>query len=118
MRIRKVNEDFYLNDNVVTCKVIFCLEYNPKHILLKETGIGIAKCAPEDNFDIKLGKQLAYQRAKVQALLKIKDKHKRAQMRVFRNLTSVECILEDKVSYANNTISTLIDKTYDKSYEK
>ena len=73
--------EFIVRDKVVVCKLWNCryLAYdrikknvpfvtgyaNSYDYLLADTYVGIAKCAPEDEFNAKFGKELALRRARI-----------------------------------------------------
>lgn len=59
-------EKYTVNDNIVRCIIV--TKVPTWWRLETRTFIGIAKCSPEDKFDIEKGKEIAHKRA----LLKLK----------------------------------------------
>jgi hypothetical protein len=67
---------------------------------------GIAKCSPEDNFDIETGKKLAY--------LRCKEKFSRKKLRRARSAYEESVIVEAR---AKNNLNKAVDFVNDSNYQ-
>lgn len=67
-----------------------CLFGDVDNYTINDTFTGVARCAPEDTFDIETGKKLALIRAKAKRAKAINNAVRRYRREVYKNLRIIE----------------------------
>lgn len=72
VKIHKTEENYFINEDAkaIACVVELTLENEGKYFPFKASGK--AKCSKHDTYDEKVGKRIAYTRAKIKALADMK----------------------------------------------
>ena len=74
------NARFFTDNKMVRCVMEFYVLLNGTPENSPRVAIGVARCAPEDKFDFKVGMDLAYDRAYAKAV-EVAEKMNRPEMR-------------------------------------
>lgn len=73
VKIKKESENYFINEDAKTiaCVVELEMSYKDSYMLFKASGK--AKCSEHDVYDEKIGKRIAYTRAKIKALREMRE---------------------------------------------
>lgn len=73
VKIKKESENYFINEDAKTiaCVVELEMSYKDSYLLFKASGK--AKCSEHDVYNEKIGKRIAYTRAKIKALKDMRE---------------------------------------------